>query len=188
MKFINIIFIVIAIFALGIGGYFVRQNQDLLGRLHQAAEEAAELQETKAALTTELAVLKATDLAKEVELLQVKLKIAERDVATKEKELAAALREKASVTAQLQTVRANSAKIRSRLDAIDAVERMVGAGPNAQSVATVDAKIAAVKNADVTNAWAIAKRDIDFVKMSWNGNTIADAVIAITRSIRNLLP
>lgn len=172
--------IVIIVFALG-GGYFAYQNQ-------VSQSQIAGLTEEKNKIETELAILRATDLAKEIELLRLQLKTAERDFAAKEKELAAALQEKASVTLQLQTARANSAKIRSRLDAIDATERMVGAGPNAGSVAAVNQKIVAVKETDITEVWTIAKRDIDFIKMSWNGNTIADVVMALTRSIRNLLP
>lgn len=176
------------ILALGGTGYFYSQYASSQNALADLREQFSLLKDEKNAIVTELAVLKATDLAKEVTVLNLKLKTAERDFAVKEKELAAALQEKANVTAQLQTARANSAKIRSRLDAIDATERMVGAGPNAQSVAAVDAKIAAVKDPDITGAWAIAKRDIDVVKMSWNGNTIGDTVIALTQSIRNLLP
>lgn len=176
-----VILIMVVVLVLGGGGYFAYQNYALQNKLAGLAEE-------KASIVTELAVLKATDLAKEVEIMQLKLKTAERDFAAKEKELAGALQEKASAALQLQTARANSTKIRSRLDAIDATERMIGAGPNAQSVASVDAKISAVKDADITEAWAVAKRDIDFVKMSWNGNTIAGVVMALTRSIRNLLP
>lgn len=181
MQQTNILLVAVIVLALGGGGYFAYQNQALQKRLSELTEE-------KNKIETELAILRATDLAKEIELLRLQLKTAERDFAAKEKELAVALQEKASVTLQLQTARANSTKIRSRLDAIDATERMVGAGPNAGSVATVDQKIVAAKDADITEAWATAKRDIDFTRMSWNGNTIADAVMALTRSIRNLLP
>lgn len=184
----TIVLTVVLVLAFGGGGYFYSQYASSQSALADLREQFSQLKDEKNAIATELAVLKATDLAKEVKVLNLKLKTAERDVAAKEKELATALQEKASVTAQLQTARANSAKIRSRLDAIDATERMVGAGPNAGSVATADQKIAAVKEAGITEVWATAKQDIDFVKMSWNGNTIADVVTAITRSIRNLLP
>lgn len=173
--------VVCAVVFLGGAGYFVRQSQLLQNQL-------ANLKEEKSKVETEFALFKATDLAKEVELLQLKLKTVNRDFAVKEKELVATLQEKAGVTLQLQTARANSTKIRSRLDAIDAIDRMVGAGPNAETAATVDSKVATVKDASVTEAWTAAKQDIDFVKMSWNGNTIADVVMALTRSIRNLLP
>lgn len=175
-------------FALGGAGYFYFQYVSSQKTLADLNGQFSQLKDEKNEVATELAVLKATDLTKEVEVLGLKLKTAERDFAEKEKELAAALQEKAGLTVQLQTARTNSAKIRTRLDAIDVIERMVGAGPNAQSVMVADAKIAAAKDADIAGAWAIAKRDIDFTRMSWNGNTIADAVTAITRSIRNLLP
>ena len=188
MQQTNTVFIAAIILALGAGGYFVWHNQVLSTQLSKATEQVAELKEAKSKVETELAVLESSDLGKEVELLQLKLKTAERDFTAKEKELAIALQEKTNLVNQLQAARAISAQIRARLDAIDATERMVGSGPNAGSVAAVDQRIAAVKDIGVTEAWTIAKRDIDFARMSWNGNTIADAVMALTQSIRNLLP
>lgn len=188
MRQTNRVFIAAIVLALGAGGYFVWHNQVLSAQLNRAMEQVAELKEAKSEVETELAVLRASDFIKEIELLQLKLKTAEQNLVAKERGLATALQEKSGLANQLQAARANSAKIRARLDAVDVVERMVGAGPNAESVANVDSKIAMVKEAGVTEVWAIAKRDIDFARMSWNGNTIADVVMALTRSIRNLLP
>lgn len=186
--YISVAIGLVAVLALGGAGYFYIQNTSSQNAITKINQELLQRKDEKSALETELVVLKSSDLGKEVEILQLKLQTAERDFAAKEKELIAVTQEKLGLASQLQTARANSVKIRARLDAIDAIDRMVGAGPNAGSVAAADSKISVIQETGITEAWAIAKRDIDFVKMSWNGNTIADAVIVITRSIRNLLP
>lgn len=174
-------FVVILVLALMGGGYFFYQNQILQSQI-------VGLKDEKAGVEKELAVWQSTDLAKEAELLQLKLQAVEKDLAYEKKELAKVTKDKSDLVSQLQAIQSDSAKIKIRLDAVDALERMVGAGPNAQSVASAGAKISSIRESDISDTWTIAQRDIDLVRLSWNGNTIADTVIAITASIRNLLP
>lgn len=179
MKKITIVFILLAFLAGA--SYLFYQNQIL-------EKQVADLKYEKAEVEKEFAVLKASDLAKEIEVLQLKLKTVEKDLADEKNALAKITREKSDIMAELRAVKSRSAQIKVRLDAIDALERMVGAGPNTQSVAAADARVSAIKETGVAGAWVIAKGDIDFTRMSWNGNTIADTVISITTSIRELLP
>lgn len=171
MKPLTIIFIIIAILGLAWTGFFFIKKQSLENQL-------VSLKEEKTNVEKEFAMFKATDLAKEVEILQLKLKATEKD-------LSALQSEAPDLKARIRTFEAGVSKLESYLNAINAIENMVGGGPTAAGVASVDSALNKLNDSSVSDRWANAKRGIDLDRKSWQGTSISDTVITITSRIRD---
>ena len=166
-----IIVIVVAVLGIGAGVFLFTKNQSLQAQLTNLKDE-------KTKTETELAVLKATNLAKEVEFLRLNLKATEKDLAALQNEVP-------DLKARIRTFETGVSKLESYLNAIDAIENMVGGGPTAAGIASVDSALNKLNDSSVSDRWANAKRGIDLERKSWQGTNISDTVITVTSRIRD---
>ena len=178
MKTLLTIFIVVAILGLIGAGYFFKTSSNLKQELRSAQDSIGKLKEEKTKVETELAVLKSTDLAKEVEFLRLNLKATEKDLVALQNEVP-------NLKARIRTFETGVSKLESYLNAIDAIENMVGGGPTAAGVASVDSALNKLNDSSVSDRWANAKRGIDLERKSWQGTSISDTVITVTSRIRD---
>ena len=171
--FAPLIIIVIVVAILGLGGtaFLLTKSRSLQSQLTNTKED-------KAKIETELVTLKARDLIKENEILQLKLEAAGKNLSEAQKEIG-----------RLTNFEANAKKTKPYLDAIEAVHNVFfGGNPTASAIATIDTKIFALKSDTTLFAqWEDAKRGIDTVRMSWDGNRIGYAIRTIMLRINNFL-
>lgn len=190
----NILVIIAVIGFLGAGLFFAQSLQlrgeikNLAAKLETTQKDLGSQKEALAEAEKELIYYKNTDLAKELEILQLKFDNRGRELAETQKELTAAQNQAANLKAQVTEQQTSNQKIRLYLEAIDATEDFLAAGPTSSGVAKVDTKVAALKDSLVSSKWAEAKAGIDVANKSWNGSAISDTVKTITSRIRNLAP
>ena len=182
MKLIPIILAIIAVLGLIGAGLFFTQKQALETKNTSLQNELKNTQDEKRSIETELAILKATDLAKEAELLQVKL-------GSTEKSLAVAQGDVADLESTVQTFKTNNAKIPPYLNAIDAIEAVIGSSGEASGIEDIDMKIAALQDSQVSRQWVVAKTGIDVEagRISGWASDVNDTIILITSQVRKLL-
>lgn len=181
MKPFPIVFVIIAVLGLGGTVYFfaaarsVSSEKVAVGQQLSSAEQNIErLEGEKTQLEKDLIFYKNTDFVKDNELLRLKLEKTEGDLS--------------SARNRITSLETNLNATRSSLDAIYAIERFFD-GPFTQSgLADIDAKISALRDAQVTNQWMTAKNTIDFVNNGWGPHDFFELVFLLNAKIRNLLP
>lgn len=178
MKQTTISLIIIAVLALGAGGYFFYQNQ-----LSQA--QAAKLKDEKTKVETELAVLKNSNLAKENENLQFKLDTAKKDLAVSQKEAA-------DQKAKIGSLDAKLTKIRPYAEAIDAIQKIFLSGlmlPSTPEIASrVDPKIKALGSPELLEDWLEAKAHMNSPPGSYSPQPVGVVVTRLMNRILGFLP
>src|SRR3989338_5159999 len=135
MQQLNKIFLVVVIVALGALGtavYFFVQYSG-------SQAQVTQLIDGKIRVETELALLKATDLAKDNELLKLKLQNTEQDLT--------------GAQSRVKTLETNLNKIKPFIDAVYAIERLLGAPFTQKGLADIDTKIRVIQDEEVSNRW-----------------------------------
>lgn len=187
-KALLVVLIIAGLGLLGTGVFFSKSQSskkaaaELTGKLAIANQALSDLKEQNSELEKELIAFKNTDLAKEVELLNLKL-------ANTKKELADSQFAESNLKSQVETLKSNLSQIRPYNEAIDVIRQMYfGPGPSASGIAKIDAKIAALKDIEISNLWGQAKASINLEQRSWSGQYEGEVLGAIISRIRNLLP
>lgn len=182
------ILVVIAVIGFLGAGLFFAQSQQLRGEIKNLAAKLETTQKDLSEAEKELIYYKNTDLTKELEILQLKFDNRGKALADTQKELTSAQDQAANLQAQVVEQQTNNQKIRLYLEAADATEDFLAAGPTSSGVAKIETKVAALKDSLVSSKWAEAKAGVDVAKQSWSGSAISDMVKTITSRIRSLAP
>lgn len=171
----------VAIIGFIIAGFLFTKNGSLTKQVQELNDQLKTVSDKLNDAEKELIYYKNTDLAKEVQLLQLQLTAAEKDLATSQQDAS-------SAQARVKTLETNLAKIGPYLDAMQAISDMFfDTGPTDKGVARIDAKIAVLKDASISNVWADAKSGIDTERRSWSGESIGKTMSAIISQINSLL-